>query len=109
MAEPTLQEIFGASATQTATTLTITKADLASTGLTASGTNTGESLLGAILALGSTTLTDANFQTNLDQSVTIARQSDTITYRGQDTYTQKPWTVNFNKIAPAPTFDPDDY
>ncbi len=45
----TLAELFGANAVQTATTLTITKADLASTGLIPSATNSSESLLSALV------------------------------------------------------------
>ena len=108
--EPTLEQVFGVGATQTATTITIQKsAPATATGLTPSANNTAESLLGAIVENASIYLTDANFQTNTSQSVTIARQSDSIAFRGQDAYTQKPWTLNFNKIAPAPSFDPNDY
>ena len=49
MPEPTLTQIFGAGAAQTATVLTIAKADLAAVGLTASSTNTAESLFVALL------------------------------------------------------------
>ncbi|MDZ8108984.1 MAG: hypothetical protein RM338_25630 [Nostoc sp. DedQUE12a] len=45
----TLTELFGASATQTATELVIKKADLVAVGLTPSANNTAEQLLVAIL------------------------------------------------------------
>ena len=47
MAEPTLTQVFGAGASQTATTITLTKADL--TGLVASSTNRAEELFVAIM------------------------------------------------------------
>lgn len=47
MAELSLTAVFGAGATQTATILTITKADL--TGLTASATNNPDSIMVALL------------------------------------------------------------
>ncbi len=51
MAEPTLQQVFGANVTQDANTITISKADLASVGLTASANNRGEQLFTAILLI----------------------------------------------------------
>jgi hypothetical protein len=56
MAEPTLIGVFGANVTQSATELIISKADLATVGLTASATNTPESLLAAIIALAQAAL-----------------------------------------------------
>ncbi|MCC5626184.1 hypothetical protein, partial [Nostoc sp. CHAB 5715] len=70
MAEPTLAQVFGANATQTATTITITKADLPR--LTPSSTNTAESLLTAILLKAQDGLPQSTFDTNLDQSIYIA-------------------------------------
>jgi hypothetical protein len=61
MAEPTLIQVFGSSATQTTTQLTISKADLATVGLTASPTNTPESLIAAIVALAQLTLGEVGY------------------------------------------------
>ena len=69
MAEPTLTQVFGTNAAQTATTLTITKADL--TGLTASANNSAESLFVAILLKAKSYLTTTNYEANIDQSVVI--------------------------------------
>jgi hypothetical protein len=44
-----LQEIFGGNASQTVTTLTISKVDLTAVGLTPTADNTAESLLAAII------------------------------------------------------------
>lgn len=112
MAEPTLTDIFGAAATQSATTLTIAKADLASVGLTASATNTAESLLVAILLRAKALLTTANSETNPDQSITIAEADfnfQTLVTRNNTTYRQATYTVNLQKLDAGANIDPDDY
>ena len=111
MAEPTLQQVFGANATQTATALTIAKADL--TGLTASATNTAESLFVAILLKAKAYLTQANYETNIDQSITIttpdfAAQS-LVTRQDNQQYRQFTETVNLHKLDNSNQIDPDDY
>lgn len=109
MPEPTLQQVFGASATQSTTTLTINKADLASVGLTIAADNKAESLLVALMLLARNHLTPANFNTNTDQSLTIEDGFETLTTRGTGTVRQK--TLNFNlfKTEPTTEIDPDDY
>ncbi len=108
MAEPTLVQVFGASATQTATTLTITKADLP--GLTASANNTAESLLVAILLKAKTQLTDANQALNIEQSLTINDGFiPTYVIRNEQRYQQDTFTVAMDKPAGNTTIDPDDY
>ena len=107
MAEHTLQQIFGANATQTATTLTLTKADLA--GLTPSGTNTAESLFVAILLKASEILTEANLQTNGDQSISIVNSFDSLVSRNNQSYRQKTYSVNLQKIDAGMAISPNDY
>jgi hypothetical protein len=109
MAEPTLLEVFGAGATQTATELRISKADLTTVGLTASGTNTPESLLAAIIALAQLRLTELAFDANIDQSITITNGTDALISRNGKTYRQTNKTVEFYKVDNVGTFDPDDY
>lgn len=94
MAEPTLQDILGPNATETATTITLYKADLAanvSTWLTNSGqttpvdhvgyvpsaTNSAESSFMAIIISGSLVLTSdaVNNDTTGDRSVFVEFQS----------------------------------
>jgi hypothetical protein len=110
MAEPTLQEVFGAGATQTATTITILKADLA---LTASATNRAEQLLAGICKKASTNLTSSNFSTNGDQSITVSTGFDSLVYRtigtAQQTLLQTQLTFNFAKIQTTSGISPDDY
>jgi hypothetical protein len=110
MAEPTLQEIFGAGATQTATTITILKADL---DMTATATNRGEQCFAAIVKKGGVNLTAANFATNANQSITIAPGFDSLAYRTigttQETLLQTQLTLNFAKVQPTSGVTPDDY
>lgn len=110
MAEPTLIEVFGAGATQTATTITILKADL---DITASATNRAEQLLAGIVKKAQTTLTQANFDTNPNQSITILSGFDSLVYRTigttQETLLQTPLTINFSKGQAAGGVTPDDY
>ncbi|OUL28283.1 hypothetical protein BV378_07625 [Nostoc sp. RF31YmG] len=109
MAEPTLAQIFGANAAQTSTTVTITKADLTSTGFVASSSNTGESILAAIVAFSQTTLTSTNQASNTDQSVTISDSNDSLTTRSSVTYRRKTKIITFDKTDSGSTFNPGDY
>jgi hypothetical protein len=110
MAEPTLQGIFGAGATQTATTITILKADLS---LTASATNRGEQCFAAIVKKAETALGTTTFDTNADQSISIAPGFDSIAYRTfnnvQSSYLQNQITINFAKLQSTAGITPDDY
>jgi hypothetical protein len=110
MSEPTLQDIFGTGATQTATTITILKSDLA---MTATATNRGEQVLAAIVKKAIPVLTAANFSTNPDQSITIGIGFDQLAYRtvGTDqlTYLQNQITMSFAKLQPSAGLTPDEY
>jgi hypothetical protein len=110
MSEPLLTDIFGAGATQTATTITILKADLP---LSASATNKGEQIFAALLKKAATALTATTFATNPDQSVSIAAGFDSLTYRtiGNETlaFLQTPLTINFAKLQASSGITPDDY
>lgn len=113
MAEPTIIQVFGAGATQSATTITIDKSDLTSVSLTPSATNTAESLLAAILLKAQLVLTQSGFDSNLDQSVTIVPGFDSIVQRtdalGNVTgYRQNQLSVNLHRLD-AGGIDPDDY
>lgn len=112
MAEPTLTQIFGAGAAQTATVLTIAKADLAAVGLTASNTNTAESLFVALLLLAKASITPATLETNFDQSVSVAEADfnfQTLVTRNNQTYRQSTYSINLQKLDQGSIIDPDDY
>ena len=112
MPEPTLVSIFGAGASQTSTVLTIAKADLSAVGLTASATNTAESLFVALLLLAKNSLTPTAQETNPDQSITVAQADfnfQTLVERNNQTYRQSTYSVNLQKLDTGNTIDPDDY
>jgi hypothetical protein len=110
MVEPTIQDIFGAGATQTTTTITLLKSDLP---MTAAASNRGEQVLAAICKKASTTLTPAAFALNGDQSVNIAAGYDSLAYRTigtvQETLLQTQLIFNFAKIQITSGVTPDDY
>jgi hypothetical protein len=108
MAEPTLIQVFGAGATQTATTITISKADLA--GLTPSATNTAESLFVAILLKAKSFLSDTNQETNIDQSVSVTDGfNPTFVTRNSARYKRDSLTIEMDKLDEDTGIDPDDY
>ena len=110
MAEPTLTQVFGAGATQTSTTLTITKADL--TGLTASANNSAESLFVAILLKAKEYLTTVNYDANIDQSITVVTpdfNAQSLVTRNNTQYRQYTQTVNLYKVDSSSAIDPDDF
>lgn len=108
MAEPTLQDVFGVGATQTATTITISKSDLP---ITPAVDNTAERLLAGIIKRAATTLTESSFEANADQSITIVLDLPQTVYRGTSAtpYEQKRVTISLAKVAPSPDFDANDY
>jgi hypothetical protein len=107
MAEPTLAQVFGANATQTATEIIISKADLP--GLTASASNSAESILTGIMLQAKTTLTPENRTTNEQQSIAIETGFDSLAYRGTTAYYQSALNMTLQKANTAATIDPDDY
>lgn len=113
MAEPTISEVFGANAVQDASTLTISKADLASVGLTVASDNTAESLLASILLTAQLNLTEASFGSNQDQNITVIPGFDSIIQRDDGTGTfvnvrQNQLTVNLHQPDQG-TINPDNY
>ncbi|MBW4425942.1 MAG: hypothetical protein KME50_16195 [Nostoc desertorum CM1-VF14] len=111
MAEPSLTQVFGTGATQDMNTLTISKADLVSVGLTASASNTAESLLIAIMLKFKEVLTDEARDINIDQSVAVVDGfSPTITTRNDLIYLRNTISVEIDRVlAGADTIDPDLY
>lgn len=109
MAEPTLQQIFGAAATQTATTITISKADLAGKGLTANVANRAESILAAILFKAQDYLTSSNQETNADIQITIENSFESLVTRNNINYRQKSLTVNMQKTDTGTVYKADDF
>jgi hypothetical protein len=110
MSEPTLVQVFGTNASQTASQLTISKADLATVGLTPSATNTAESLMVALLQLAKAELNSTKQETNTDIQVTIADDATpTIIVRNSTNYRQLSLTVNLETLDTGSAIDPDNY
>lgn len=108
MAEPTLQQVFGANATQTATTLTITKADL--TGLTAKLDNTAESLLAAINLKAKGYLNEVNQESNPDIQITIVESDyQNFVLRNNKSYRERTLSINLQQLDVTAGIDPDNY
>lgn len=109
MAEPLLADVFGAGATQTANTLTISKADLATVGLSASATNSAESLFVAMLLLVQKYLNEGNQTLNPDIQITIAQSFDSLVTRNNTTYRQRSYSVEIQKPDTSAAINPNDY
>lgn len=109
MAEPTLAEVFGANASQTATTLTIDKGDLSPTGLTPSATNTAESILAAIIKRLLSNLTVEYQLLNPDQSISLQIANPTIYQSPHGDRYRQTIVISFDSPHTDPGLVPDDY
>lgn len=111
MPKPSLAEVFGSNATQTATSFTISKNDLISVGLTATATNSAEALLAAIVLKAKSYLTEAAFEANIDQALYVGTGFKSTTVRGTNNiqYVTDQLTMTLAKVDPQTPLDPDDY
>lgn len=109
MAEPTLIQIFGTNATQDSSTITISKSDLAGVGLTASASNSAESLLVAILLKASAYLTQTAQDANIDQSVVVEQGTSNIITRNNQSYREYTINVSASKLDTQTTINPGDF
>ena len=111
MSEPTIQDVFGAGATQTATTLTILKSDLPT--LTASATNRGEQLFMGIVLNAKANLTETARNGDLDRSIAIEPSFDQVTSRTvggvTNQYYQTGLSISAQKLNTNSSIDADDY
>jgi hypothetical protein len=107
---PSLQDIFGAGASQTINTITIVKADLP---MTAAAANNGEQVFAAIAKKAADKLTATTFATNPDQSISIVPGYNQTVYRTINgnpvEHLQIPLTINFVKPQITAGISPDDY
>lgn len=108
MPKATLTDIFPG-ATQTATTITIPKSALTSSGLAPLAENTGGQLLSAMAKKASEYMTQTRFDSDSEQTIVVEVGTDQTTFRGTDRVVQTPITINCYKAAPATVLDPDDY
>ncbi|HEY9762797.1 MAG TPA: hypothetical protein V6D07_09735 [Trichocoleus sp.] len=110
MADYTLGQVFGPTATQNATDLVIKKADLAGVGLVASANNTGESLLVALALYWLTNLSETNRL--LDETNRNCALSDAGTdiYEGSTaTFMRRSFAISIYKAYVVPSLNPNDY
>jgi hypothetical protein len=117
MAQPTLQEVFGPNAAQTATSITLTKADYANNvtvdgvtygGLTANSGNNGEQLFTAIVISALQNLTITNRLADFDHSIEIVNQGQDIVAQNATTYRRFVLSVRFYNQEDLAPLDPDD-
>lgn len=109
MAEPTLTQVFGSGAAQDSSTLTIQKSALTSYGLTASGSNTAESLVVAIVKMWQAYLTPTNLDANAEQQISIEDSFQSILTRNETQYRQFSKTINLQVVDTTSDIDPDSF
>ncbi|MEH2377324.1 MAG: hypothetical protein V7K27_00200 [Nostoc sp.] len=117
MAEPTLVQVFGTGTTRLASGATTSTSGLfipdsaLTTGGATPSTATAEGVLVAITLNAKSYLTQANFDANIDQSLTVAKGFSSFTTRGADNieYRQDQISLSLSKVDSGATIDPDDY
>ena len=108
MTIPSITDVFGANATQTATAITIQKADLPT--LTASTTNNGQELFVGILLAAIAKLTPAARSTDPDVKIEISYSGQTVfPGTGGNNNRQDTYSIILHKTVPAESVDADDY
>lgn len=109
MTVPALSDVFGANASQSSTQIVISKADLASVGLTASATNTAGQLFAAIMLLAAQYYTVTQQNNNNDCDITIAQSFQSLATRNNSNYRQTSYTINLQKPDTTAVVSPNDY
>ena len=109
MAEPTLEQVFGTGAIQDGSTLTIQKSALATVGLTASATNTAESLLAAMVKYAANALTAQNQLLNADQHVAVQAANSSVYQSPYGTRLRHNVLLSFDDPFSNPGVTPDNY
>jgi hypothetical protein len=110
MTKPTLQQVFGSNASQDATSVTISKADLTSVGLVAGANNTAESLLVALILKAAAYLSPTNQDSNPDIQVTVEQSTfPSIVVRNNQNYRQTTFNVNLQTIDVNSAVNPNNY
>lgn len=109
MAEPTIQNIFGPNAVETASYIQISKQDLAKYGLVPAATNTAESLKTAIELSSLAFLTATNQSSNPEQSIVMETGFNSFVTRNNATYLQQQIVISFQKPWTSGGLNPMDY
>ncbi|MEH2263819.1 hypothetical protein [Nostoc sp.] len=118
MPEPTITQVFGTNATRLASGATtpssglfIPDSALQTAGLTTPSTASAEGHLVAVVKNAESYLTQANFDTNIDQSLIVSDGFSSFTTRGtnNDSYRQDQKTISLAKLDTGSTINPGDY
>jgi len=111
MAEPTIQEVYGATANQDVTWLYIAKADMATRGLTNTASNTAESMLVYQVLQWAANLTEENRLTDLaNRNVSVAYSGqDLIDQGGGNVFLRDVYQISLYKLTTISPIDPDNY
>lgn len=110
MAEPTLQDVFGSNAAQSASDLTISKTDLATIGLTPSASNSGESLLVAVILYAAIRLTEtARSADQVNRNVTVFFGGQDISGSPPNVFRRDAFSLLLYRATTIAPVDPDDY
>lgn len=111
MAEPTLSDIFGVASIQDAATLSLQKADFASTGLTAAAANSAESLLVALILRSALLLTEENRLLDLpNRNVAVVYSGqDLINQGGGNVFLRDTYQISLYRVTTIEAVDPDNY
>lgn len=109
MAEITLTQAFGSGATQDDSSLTIPKSILTAQGLTASSSNTAESLVTALIKHLQSVFNPTAQDSNADIQITIEDSFQSIVTRNNTQYRQFSKTINLQIVDTTTTIDPDDF
>lgn len=109
MAEPTLEQVFGAGAIQDNSIVVIQKSALANVGLTVTATNTAESLFAALLKIAANSLTAQNQSLNADQHCTVQSANSTVYESAFGTRLRQNLLITFDDAFVNPGITPDHY
>lgn len=110
MAEPTLPEVFGANATQTATTITIDKANLGIVGFNPAASNSAESIFVALVLMAQRVLTEENRAGDaINRGVTVFYSGQDLINQGSQNYRRDAYSVLLYKQQSLSPVVPGDY
>lgn len=109
MAEPTLTEVFGASATQDGTDLVIKKADLPAANFTPASNNRAEQLFVALLQKVAVKLNETNQTADSDIQITVEPSFSSVTTVNDVNYKVFTYTVSLRKPDTDTIIKPNDF
>lgn len=109
MTIPSLTDVFGPGATQTAATITLSKSDFPT--LTASVTNNGQQLFTAMLLKAAAKLSSTNRTADADVKIEISYTGQTIfpVTGSEQLDRQDSYSIVLHKQVAKADVDPDDY